>query len=223
MTQTKQTRRLPTQEGLDDYDNHSAFDAVDEILVSLFFEQPDVEDAVRKAFGPDDEGMPNPNGLQSLRQCLAGTTIRTIKAARREEQAARREEQKRLDHIVQRKEQMNQDLEAVMSLIEARTEIDLRHKSISDLTLSAMEELGEFSREIKIEEGIFGNTHKEPDTDGSQGEAIDIAIMGICLYFARGGNSADIARRMQIKVDKWALHQEAELPLGGEKPNDEGI
>ena len=91
--------------------------------------------------------------------------------------------------------------------IETLTEIDLQNKSISDMVLSAVEELGEFSTEVKIEEGVFGNQHKQPSEDGSIGEAIDVIIMGFALYFARGGKLETLAEGMKKKLDKWQRNQ----------------
>tara|TARA_Y100000034_G_scaffold130179_1_gene187982 strand:+ start:1074 stop:1607 length:534 start_codon:yes stop_codon:yes gene_type:complete len=66
--------------------------------------------------------------------------------------------------------------------IAERTEIDLENKSPSDLVLSLIEECGEFSRELKIEEGVFGNSHKKADPkDGSR---IELKSLKVGSYFS---------------------------------------
>jgi hypothetical protein len=99
------------------------------------------------------------------------------------------------------------NLKIELERIKTLTDIDLQNKSISDMVLSALEELGEFSREVKIEEGVFGNQHKEPGKDGSRGEAIDVTIMALALYYARGGSLEGLASGLKKKLDKWQRNQ----------------
>lgn len=82
------------------------------------------------------------------------------------------------------------------------TQIDIKNKSIFELTMSAVEELGEFSRELKIEEKTFGNTYKKPD-EGTKKEAVDLVISALALYFARGGKISELATNMKEKLKKW--------------------
>jgi len=76
----------------------------------------------------------------------------------------------------------------VVRRIEELTGIDLQNKSIFELYASLCEEVGELSRELKIEERSFGNAHKAPD-EGSEIESVDVAICALALYFARGGKN----------------------------------
>jgi NTP pyrophosphatase (non-canonical NTP hydrolase) len=94
-------------------------------------------------------------------------------------------------------------IEQVVERIGEFVRMDLLQKSISDMMLSAIEELGEFAREVKIEDGVPGNAHKQIGEDGSIGEAIDLIIMAFALYHAREGDSSKIAERMMKKLDKW--------------------
>jgi len=87
------------------------------------------------------------------------------------------------------------------------TQIDLGNKSVSEMFFSMIEELGEFSKEVKIEDGVFGNKHKKAGEDGSKGEAIDVIIMALALYFARGGEAGDLQEGIQRKLDKWRKNQ----------------
>ncbi|RDJ35106.1 MAG: hypothetical protein DWQ19_09740 [Crenarchaeota archaeon] len=56
--------------------------------------------------------------------------------------------------------------------------IDKQYKSDGEMLASVYEEFGELARELKIEEKVFGNSHKSPD-EGSKGEAVDLFI---CSY-----------------------------------------
>ena len=98
--------------------------------------------------------------------------------------------------------------------IQTLTEIDLQNKSIFELYASLGEEVGELSRELKIEERSFGNTHKAPD-EGSKIEAVDVAICALALYFARGGKLEELEGIMESKLDKWERSQN-EIPTGTE-------
>jgi hypothetical protein len=93
---------------------------------------------------------------------------------------------------------------------------------MSDIVLSAAEEFGEFCRELKIEESIFGNSHKEAGDDGTVGESVDMVIMALALYYARHAKvtgcpppgldqwsipTKEILDRMTVKLDKWENNQ----------------
>lgn len=108
------------------------------------------------------------------------------------------------------------DLVDVLERTRQLTERDLEHKSMSEIVLSAAEEFGEFARELKIEEGVFGNSHKDAGEDGSVGEAVDMIIMALALYYARyskvTGNPASLATpqlpaKMMAKLNKWDKNQ----------------
>lgn len=73
----------------------------------------------------------------------------------------------------------------MLNTIRHLTHKDLEHKSFAELMLSMNEELGELSREVKIEDEVFGNGHKTPGPDGSIGEAVDVVIMALAIYYAR--------------------------------------
>lgn len=80
---------------------------------------------------------------------------------------------------------------------------ELKHKTIFQLLASASEELGELSRELLIEDKVFGNTYKRGD-EGSKAEAIDLAICALALYFGRDGSGEqDLATTLHKKLDKW--------------------
>lgn len=75
-------------------------------------------------------------------------------------------------------------------------------KTDFELLSSMMEEVGELSRELKIEEKVQGNTYKQPD-EGSIIESEDVIITALAMYFARGGNISELEEIMSKKVNKW--------------------
>lgn len=97
--------------------------------------------------------------------------------------------------------------ETTIQRIRELTQRDMSRKTIFEMLASAIEELGEFSRELKIEERTFGNTYKKPD-EGTQFEAVDCLIMGFCLFFARDGDRGKLDDIINTKLDKWERSQE---------------
>ena len=100
--------------------------------------------------------------------------------------------------------------ESTIQRIRDLTAIDMSKKTAFEILASAIEELGEFSRELKIEERTFGNTYKKPD-EGTQCEAVDSLIMGFCLFFCRGGDRALLDEIINKKLDKWESSQAESL------------
>jgi predicted ATPase len=80
--------------------------------------------------------------------------------------------------------------------------VDQQHRSIFELLASAVEELGELSRELLIEERAFASAHKKGD-EGTPAEAVDLTICALALYFARGGTVVQLPELIQHKLDKW--------------------
>ena len=75
-------------------------------------------------------------------------------------------------------------------------------KTDFELLSSMMEEVGELSRDLKIEEKIVGNTYKTLE-EGSIIESVDVLITALAMYFARGGNISELEYIMNKKIDKW--------------------
>ena len=98
------------------------------------------------------------------------------------------------------------DFTKILNKIEKLTERDLRHKSISDLYLSAGEEFGELGRAIKVEQVVYGNQHKTLD-EPAKSEAVDLLIMAVAIYFATGGSSKKLSKNLQKKLKKWKKNQ----------------
>lgn len=110
-------------------------------------------------------------------------------------------------------------LETISERARELTIADLKRKTIFELFAKMSEEVGEFSRELQIEEAVFGNNHKKPD-EGSLGEAIDMIIMGLALYHARhphiGSSRAteELPERLLAKLNKWSGTQRREIEAG---------
>lgn len=91
----------------------------------------------------------------------------------------------------------------VLSRVRSLTEYDLAQKTQYELLSSLTEEVGELSRAMKIEDGVFGNTYKNAPDEPSSHEAADVVIAALAMYFARGGLIKDLAFICEEKLDKW--------------------
>ncbi len=70
------------------------------------------------------------------------------------------------------------------------------------IIMHLLEELGEFSTAVCIEDGSDVKAYKVLD-ETSDKEAIDMLICVLSLYFNRGGNTDEILDYMNKKLDKW--------------------
>ena len=70
------------------------------------------------------------------------------------------------------------------------------------IVLHLLEELGEFSTAVCIEDGSDVKAYKKLDESSSK-EALDMAICVFSLYFARDGKSSEVISYMNKKMDKW--------------------
>lgn len=72
--------------------------------------------------------------------------------------------------------------------------------TVQDQLLSLVEEVGELSRAVQIEDG---NKNSGVLTESSTIEAVDVVICALTLYFARGGEISDLSEILYRKIDKW--------------------
>ena len=79
------------------------------------------------------------------------------------------------------------------------TDIDMQDKGIWELFGAAVEELGELSTALNVEEGDKIRELEE----SSEMEAVDLTICGLALYFARGGTVEDLGGHIHSKLNKW--------------------
>ena len=94
---------------------------------------------------------------------------------------------------------MKPRFEEVIKRINKLTDEDMKQKTPIQLYLSAVEELGELTREIKIEEKVPGNAHKQPD-EGSKAEAVDLFICAVCRI-----RSLEITENLIPKNDNFSF------------------
>lgn len=80
------------------------------------------------------------------------------------------------------------NLEQTLNRITFLTQRDLGKKTLAELFASTSEEIGELSRELKIQYKTFGNQNKVKD-EGVAGEAIDCLICGYCMGAAITGSN----------------------------------
>lgn len=80
-------------------------------------------------------------------------------------------------------------------------------KTLIERSLKLQEEVGELAVEIGIAQKIVGFYHKEVGKDGIKGEAIDTVLVGLSIFYAAGGNSAELDTIVAAKCKKWQEHQ----------------
>ena len=92
----------------------------------------------------------------------------------------------------------------ILNRIQKLTEeqLELPGENSSTICAGAVEELGELSRAIRIEDDAITKRHKLLD-EPSTFEALDLTICALSVYFARGGKLEDIDLIMNSKIDKW--------------------
>jgi hypothetical protein len=100
---------------------------------------------------------------------------------------------------------------AFLTLVQEIVQEEMKHKSLSDLTLSAAAELGEFCEEALIAQRVFGQGHRKAGRDGPQGEAVDVLICALALFFATKGTSDILLSKATTKLDKWQGQQRLAL------------
>ena len=92
----------------------------------------------------------------------------------------------------------------MLGRIKSLTEEQLKNptENTGTIMLHLLEELGEFSTAVCIEDGSDVKAYKKLDESSSK-EALDVAICVFSLYFARNGNSSEVISYMNKKMDKW--------------------
>jgi NTP pyrophosphatase (non-canonical NTP hydrolase) len=80
-------------------------------------------------------------------------------------------------------------------------------KNISQRFLKLQEECGELAEEILIEQKASGVQYKKAGPDGIAGEAIDVLLVALSIYFCTGGSLADLNTLVHKKSLKWQEFQ----------------
>jgi len=74
-------------------------------------------------------------------------------------------------------------------------------RSLLALGLKTAEETGELAEEILIECGE--SLHKSPGKDGVPGEAVDVMLMAVSVFFKAGHSMEELVEWANKKMDKW--------------------
>ena len=95
-------------------------------------------------------------------------------------------------------------MQEILERIKYLSEEQLKNPKESVYTIVAhlLEELGEFSTAICIEDGSDVKGYKKLDESSTE-EAMDVLICVLSMYYARGGKTEDIATYVEKKLDKW--------------------
>jgi len=104
------------------------------------------------------------------------------------------------------------NFEKTLERIKDLTEKQLKNpeENTGTIVLHLLEELGEFSTAVCIEDGSDVKGYKELDESSSK-EALDMVICVFSLYFDRGGSKSEILSYMNKKMDKWEKNIKSEI------------
>jgi len=88
--------------------------------------------------------------------------------------------------------------------IKSLTEKQLEDPNEGAYTILAhtVEELGELSTALCVEDNSSVKGYKELD-ESSVDESIDVLICALSMYYARGGKTISLTRRLDRKLNKW--------------------
>lgn len=81
-------------------------------------------------------------------------------------------------------------------------------KSIIERCVKLSEECGELAQEILIQNRASGFKQKLPGKDGIGGEAVDVLLVALSIYFKSGGSKEKLQEIVKKKALKWQANQE---------------
>lgn len=89
-------------------------------------------------------------------------------------------------------------------LLEEIAKITLQDdKSLLERMVKLQEEAGELAQEVLIESKTVGSRHKSKGIDGIQGEAIDVVLVALSIYFQDSGTIEFLKKLLKEKCEKW--------------------
>lgn len=91
--------------------------------------------------------------------------------------------------------------------IKKLTKIQLEHEDSYKILAHLVEELGETSSAMCIEDGGVGKDYKELPKETSAQEAVDIIVCAVSLFYARGGTKKQFLSIIENKLGKWEKNQ----------------
>lgn len=80
-------------------------------------------------------------------------------------------------------------------------------KSRHQMFIKLSEECGELAQEILIEDNASGFQHKVRGSDGINGEAVDVIIVALSLFFNNGGTIEELSATINKKCQKWQSYR----------------
>ena len=96
-----------------------------------------------------------------------------------------------------------------MTFLETVRDLALKEpKTQTERLIKLMEETGELAVEIGIRQKLSGFKDKEEGKDGVQGEAVDIILVALSIFFKDGGSVNDFIALALKKSARWQAHQE---------------
>lgn len=95
-----------------------------------------------------------------------------------------------------------------MSFLQIVRDLSLKEsKTQAERLMKLMEESGELAVEIGIRQNISGFKHKQEGKDGVKGEAVDILLVALSIFFKDGGTVEDLSALALKKCERWRAHQ----------------
>lgn len=80
-------------------------------------------------------------------------------------------------------------------------------KTLLERMVKLQEECGELAQEVLIQSKSSGSKHKQMGKDGIKGEAVDVVLVALSLFFSQGGDIEELNVIAGKKCEKWKLHQ----------------
>lgn len=94
------------------------------------------------------------------------------------------------------------DLELIRRLSRSET------KTQYERFLKLSEECGELAQEILIRGQASGFHHKSAGSDGITGEAVDVVLVALSIFYHQGGTPEELYAISAKKCQKWQESQE---------------
>lgn len=86
-----------------------------------------------------------------------------------------------------------------LELMEKLSRIESKDQNQRFIKLA--EECGELAQEILIESKVIKN--KSAGVDGINGEAVDVIIVALSIFYKNGGTTEELSRIFEKKCQKW--------------------
>lgn len=92
--------------------------------------------------------------------------------------------------------------------IKAIQQLSLQEKkTIMERFVKLSEECGELAQELLISAKASGSHYKSQSEDGILGEAVDITLVALSIFFCAGGSEDELATIAKEKCAKWQRYQ----------------